>query len=76
MARITVPVDRPDQILPFSDDQVRALLAAAKKTMQPLRDEAILLLMLDTGVRASELCGLIVEDVDLTNYQVSIRRGR
>jgi integrase len=29
------------------------------------RDEVILRLLLDTGVRVSELCGLTLEDVDL-----------
>lgn len=65
MDRIPVPVCRQDQIKPLTDADVRALLAAAKRTSQPRRDEAILLLLLDTGLRASELCGLTMADVDL-----------
>jgi len=61
MARIPVPVDRPDQIQPFSDEELKALLAAAKKTKaNPKRDHSLLLLLLDTGVRASEACALNV----------------
>jgi site-specific recombinase XerD len=45
----------------FSDAQIRALLAAC----QYRRDRAILLVLLDTGLRRNELLGLDVEDVDL-----------
>ena len=39
------------------------------------RDQAILLTLLDTGLRASELCSLTVEDVDLKTGKVNIRHG-
>ena len=39
------------------------------------RDQAILLTLLDTGLRASELCSLTVEDVDLKTGRVNIRHG-
>ena len=58
--RIAVPVDRPDQVQPFSLDEVRKLLAAAKRSQNPQRDGAILALMFDTGLRASEVCSLRV----------------
>ena len=60
MERISKPIDRPDQLNPFTKDQLLRLLAATKKTRHPKRDEAILLLMLDTGIRVSELCTLTV----------------
>ena len=66
MNRIPPPVDRPDDVQPFTDEQVNALLAAAKKSMFPRRDEAIVWFMLDTGVRASELSGLRFKDLDMT----------
>jgi site-specific recombinase XerD len=77
MERIPAPVDRPDQIQPFSEEQIHALLTAAKRGKTcPRRDEAILLLLLDTGLRASELCGLDVGDVDLTECRVKVREGK
>lgn len=59
------PVARPDQIQPFTQEQIGRLRAAARRSRHPRRDEAILLFLLDTGVRASELCSLQLSDVDL-----------
>ena len=39
------------------------------------RDQAIILTLLDTGLRASELCSLTVGDVDLKTGKVNIRHG-
>lgn len=84
MERITAPVDRPDQVQPFSDDQLRALLVAARRPRRTpserrgsaLRDEAIVLLLLDTGIRATELCSLTCDDVDLQAALVQVREGK
>ena len=37
-----------------------------------LRNRTIILLLLDTGVRASELCGLAIKDADLTNKRILV----
>lgn len=76
MERIPKPVDRRDQPIPFNEDHLRRLLAAAKKTKHPKRDEAILLVMLDTGVRVSELCALTVGDVDLQAGTITVWEGK
>lgn len=39
------------------------------------RDRAIILALLDTGLRASELCSLTVEDVDLKSGKVIVKQG-
>jgi site-specific recombinase XerD len=76
MARIPPPVDRLDRIQPFTADQLKALLAAAKHgRANPRRDEAILLLQ-DTGIRASELCALTCSDVDLHGEKCLVREGK
>jgi len=72
MERIPVPTSREDQIQPFTQAQVKALLTAAKRGRYPRRDEAILLFLLDTGVRASELCGLRIKDVDLSGRRAVV----
>ena len=76
MKRIPPPIDRPDQIQPFSDDQINALLKSATRSQSPKRDETLLLIMLDTGVRACELMGLDIGDVDLTGCQLTVRYGK
>ncbi len=59
------PQARPDQIQPFTREQVKSLIDATKKSGYPRRDEAILMFLVDTGVRATELCSLKIKDVDL-----------
>ena len=39
------------------------------------RDQAIILTLLDTGLRASELCSLMVGDVDMKTGKVDVRHG-
>lgn len=76
MEKIAEPVDRPDQVEPFLDEEVEALLSAAKKSNYAKRDTAIIWFLLDTGVRASELCALRLRDVDLTARRCIIEEGK
>ncbi len=76
MAKIPTPVDRPDQVQPFAPDQVKALIAAARRGNNPLRDVALFLIMLDTGMRASEVCSLLVCDVSFPSLLVRVRHGK
>jgi|LSQX01.2.fsa_nt_gb site-specific recombinase XerD len=50
----------------FSGDEVAAILDTCDKGFCGTRDRAILLILLDCGLRASELCGLKIDDVDWT----------
>lgn len=56
----------PEQPVPIlTEDQLRDLLATCKgNTFNNRRDTAIVRLFLDTGVRAGELAGLAVDDLD------------
>lgn len=51
-------------------------IAAILKACRHERDRAIILFMLDSGVRASELCALNYGDVDFATGEVAIRRGK
>lgn len=51
----------------------RLIDAPDKKTLEGRRDQAILQLLFSTGLRISELCGLSVDDVDLTRDEFSVR---
>jgi integrase/recombinase XerC len=77
MGNLKPPIVRQDQIQPFTDEQVMSLRDAAKRSTHPRRDEAIVLLMLDTGIRVSELAALTWGDVDLSaHYAIVQGKGR
>ena len=76
------------EIVPFTRDDIVALLkaceqtktyarpgkrACANKRPTATRDHAILLILLDTGLRASELCDLRVRDADLGNRYIIVQ---
>jgi integrase/recombinase XerC/integrase/recombinase XerD len=67
------PEHRDDQIQPFTLDQVQALLRAAKNSRYPRREEALVLLLLDPGARAAEVCGLNRADFSLREASVRLR---
>lgn len=62
-----VPIPRvPDQLVPsLRDHEIARLIQAATETRHPQRDTALILLMIDTGIRLSEVAALRVGDVDL-----------
>ena len=61
----------------LSDEQLRLLIKAyAGKELIDRRDEAIVRLMAETGLRAGEVLGLHVADVDLAEGRAVVRRGK
>jgi site-specific recombinase XerD len=61
----------------LSEDQLKRLFKACSgNRLQDRRDEAIVRLMAETGLRASELTGLQVADVDLGRGVAVVRRGK
>jgi site-specific recombinase XerD len=61
----------------LSDDELRRLIkACGGKEFRDRRDDAIVRLMAETGMRAGEVCGLTVDDVDLTRGLMTVRRGK
>jgi len=73
MRKIAAPIDRPDHIQPFTTDQVEALLAATRRSKHARRDEAILLFLLDTGVRVSEMCQICMRNLDMRGRSVVVQ---
>ncbi|OBH55630.1 integrase [Mycobacterium sp. E2479] len=58
-------------------EELRRLIAACGgKDFRDRRDEAIVRMMVETGMRAGEVCGLTVADVDLPRGLVTVRRGK
>lgn len=66
MAGLSPPVAPMKPVPVLSDEQLTALIRTCKgRTFIDRRDEAMIRVLLDTGVRVSELCALAVEGVDL-----------
>jgi integrase/recombinase XerD len=62
---------------PLTDDELRRLIKACQgKTLRDRRDEAIVRLMAETGLRAGEVIGLRMPDVDLERGLATVRRGK
>jgi len=61
--KIDAPKPEDRIIAPFSLEEIRLILARTEKSQNMLRDRAIILFLLDTGCRASELGGLKVKDL-------------
>ena len=61
----------------LTEDELLRLLKACKgNEFRDRRDEAIIRLMIETGMRAGEVCALTVADVDLPQGLVTVRRGK
>jgi len=75
------------QVIPFTNDEVKRLLSACSTTSQCItsnrasfrmkrpsaeRDKAIILSLLDTGMRVSELARIKIEDLNLESGEIRI----
>lgn len=75
--QIKAPVAEKKTIIPFSKVEISALLERASQFHYPLRDRAIILILLDTGIRATELCNLQIKDLNrVTGHIRVIGKGR
>lgn len=68
--RARVPRKLPDTL---SFDEIRTLLAACEDDPLGRRDQALMLFMLDTGLRAGEVCALTISDLDLNGERGRVR---
>jgi site-specific recombinase XerD len=76
MRRLSAPrvPERPIPVIP--DDDLHALLAACEgKTFEQRRDNAVIRVLLDCGLRSAELVGLTLGDCDMS-YSVVIVVGK
>jgi integrase/recombinase XerD len=84
---IEPPAPTVTTVDPFTQAEVEKLFAVcdSKKTWNaPVhemgaiadRDRCILFLLVDTGLRASELCSLRIEDFDMGRNRITVRHGK
>ena len=78
MERMKPPLVPEQPVAVLTEPQIDALLRACQGTaFEDRRDEAIIRLLLDTGVRRGECAGLPVTDVDLDqDVAVVLGKGR
>jgi site-specific recombinase XerD len=71
--RLTAP-QIPEQMIPIiTDDEIRKLLAVCgTASFEDRRDTAIIRVLLDTGVRVSELTGITLADLDLERGAICV----
>ncbi len=72
------PKGKLPEVRPFTQDEIKALVGGCMKgrvakRITGARDKAIIMLMLDTGIRIGELLRLRVKDVNIESGEVHIR---
>lgn len=73
MAHVAEPKHVPKRTELLTDEQLRALVDACKgRAFNDVRDAAIIRILLDCGLRRSELMGLTLDDVDLDAQQLVV----
>lgn len=85
--KIPRPKPELPDIIPYSEDDVKKMLSSLERSRVyqrrgykptthslpfPERNRAILLLLLDSGVRAQELCSLKFHQLDLKNFRINV----
>lgn len=73
VARVKRPRVGASARTPFSQTDVRQLVAAAMDTRMASRDIAMIHLLLDTGMRVGGLCSILLEDVNLRDRRLELR---
>jgi integrase/recombinase XerD len=88
--KLTPPKPQVKEVVPFTEQEIKLILGALNRSKTYTRNgasvdhslgsfernRAIVLLLLDTGIRASELCDLKIEDLDNRNHRIYVRRGK
>ena len=71
---IKLPKPETRAIEPISDADIRKLIKSidSYKSVHKNRNRAIIYLLLDTGLRVSELCGIMRENLDLDNRTAKV----
>ena len=85
---LEMPAVPDPEVQPYTQAEIKALLKACKETTpsnterkkawkynRPTadRDQLLILMLLDTGVRVSELCRIQYKDIDINNQAVHVR---
>jgi integrase len=76
LARLKIPRVQRIQRKPFTQEETVRLVQAASAGPNPIRDRALLLLLLDTGARIGETCNATIDDVDMAAGAITFTRTK
>ena len=76
LVNVRAPRVDEEPLEPVSPETIEALLATCDRSEPGLRDHSIIVTLLDTGLRASEAAALAVEDLDLRDGSILVRRSK
>ncbi|MFC1964937.1 tyrosine-type recombinase/integrase [Chloroflexota bacterium] len=77
MSKIPVPKAINKVVNTFSNDQISRLIDVCQRANGlGYRNPSIIMLLLDSGIRVSELIGIGLEDLDLAEGSIRIRRAK
>ena len=77
LAKVKAPKRTKERLDPLSLSHFQAMVdACPRRSFNGDRDRALLMLLLDTGIRHQELVDLAVGDVDANTGQVIVRSGK
>jgi integrase/recombinase XerD len=74
--KVKAPIVPLEPLDPVSVDTIKAMIQTCRWELTAARDKAILLVLLDTGLRLSEFLALNKEDVNLITGTIQIRSGK
>jgi integrase len=64
-------------VQPLTDDELKDLIKACEgKAFRERRDEAVIRLMAETGMRPGEICSLTVDDVNIPRGMLVVQRAK
>lgn len=73
MDKVELPTPTPPRVEIVDDDVIRAVLATCERgTFNGARDEAIIRLLFDTGLRRFEVAGALVENLDNKRREIKV----
>ncbi|MDX2006599.1 MAG: tyrosine-type recombinase/integrase [Meiothermus sp.] len=64
LAKLPRPKDKTEQVRPFTPDEIARILESCQRRTHSRRAMALVLLLLDTGIRSGEAANLTLRDID------------
>lgn len=75
--QIKAPIPERKSIAPLTKTEILALLEIARQSSHPKRNQLLILMLIDTGMRASELCNIRLGDINwVTRHVIVIGKGK